>query len=272
MKQKRPPLSDRLFAKLRKLGLSERKAKELVKGLAPTAARATVTGTVTGKLTARCVKLGLSERKAAELAKGLAPVVRASIKAKAKAKAVKLDEVDDAFVNEIVNEGVDLAEDPELDKVAPRVNGHRVRLDLPVVLRHEWQANPTKGIELLRVMDGLTTRATYLVAAVKGEHGIVAVRQFDSEWFNVKFYPAMGYWNTSFSELATLGAQDFLDRAWYQRMHFNREALDKLCKKLAAEAKPKSRLVALRDRFLSVTATPLLKAFEYLHRKIGQAA
>jgi len=69
------PLKERLLDRLRTLGLPERKAKELAKGLASTASRTPVTGTVTGKLTARLIKLGLSERKATELAKGLAPTV-----------------------------------------------------------------------------------------------------------------------------------------------------------------------------------------------------
>ena len=163
----------------------------MAKGLAPTANRAKVTGTVTEKLTNRLVALGLSERKAKTLATGLAPVVRASIKAKVKKAKIKLDDVDDAFVNEIVNEGVDLSEDADLDKVAPRVNGHRVRLDLPVVRRSVWQSKPTKGIELLRVMDGLTSEATYLAAAVKSDVGIVAVRQLGGNFYNVKFYPDM---------------------------------------------------------------------------------
>ena len=177
MKQKRPSLAERLVVKLRKLGLPERKAKTLAKGLVPTAQRAKVTGTVTGKLTDRLQKLGLSERKATELAKGLAPLVRSAIKAKAKVKALTLDDVTDEMVNETVTKVTDDAEDMDLDKVAPRVNGHRVRLDLPVVERHTWQRQSVRGIELLRVMDGLTSEATYLVAAVKSDEGIVAVRQ-----------------------------------------------------------------------------------------------
>ena len=265
-------LADKLLAKLRKLGVSERKAKEVAKGLAPTAARQRVTGTVTGKLEAKLHKLGLSERKAKELAKGLAPTVRAAIKAKVKAAQTTLDDVFDDEVNEVVETVTDGAEDEELDKVAPRVNGHRVRLDLPVVDRDTWQHAPVKGIELLRVIDGFSTRGTYLVAAVKSDEGMVAVRQLGQDYYNVKFYPHMGYWGKTQEELRSLGAQSYLAREWYQRMHFSRASLDRLLQQLEAEAKPKSRMRALIDRMLTVSAAPLVKAFDYLHKRIGVAA
>ena len=270
MKQKRASLAERLVAKLRKLGLPERKAKVLAKGLTPTAQRAKVTGTVTSKLTDRLVKLGLSERKAMELAKGLAPTVRASIKTKAKAVAKKLDDVDDAFVNEIVAEGVDQTDNEDLDKVAPRVNGHRVRLDLPVVSRATWQYSRVTGLQLLRVMDGLTSEATYLVAAVKSDIGLVAVRQLGTDLYNVKFYPTMATWNYTPEKLRELGARDYLARQWYQRMHFDRDGVVKLLKQVGLENKPK--ITRLLSRLLSVPGRALFKAFDYLHKRIGVAA
>jgi hypothetical protein len=265
-------LADRLLAKLGKLGVSQRKAKELAKGLAPTAARQTVSGTVTGKLEARLLKLGLTERKAKELAKGLAPLVRASIKGKVKKAAKTLDDVSDQDVNETVDEAVDEAEDAELDKVAPRVNGHRVRLDLPVVTRSQWQHAPTKGVELLRVMDGLSTSRTYLVASVKSETGIVAVRQLNSDWYNVKFYPTMAFWNKTRQELTDLGGQDFLSREWYERCHCSPRALERVLGQLEIDGKPKSRMTRLIDRFKTVAAKPLIRAFDYLHKRVSTAA
>ena len=269
MKQK-PPLAERLLARLVKLGLSERKAKEVAKGLAPTAARAKVSGTVTGKLEAKLIKLGLSERKAKELAKGLAPTVRSSIKAKVKKAKVTLDDVTDDLVEKTVDEEIDTTEDAELDKVAPRVNGHRVRLDLPTVGVHGQ-----KGIELLRVMHGLSSENSYLVASVKSDEGIVAVRQFDANLYKIKFYPTMAYWGKTREELASLGANSYLDRRsqkLYERMMVNRESLDQILGRLEAEAKPKSRMKALLDRMKTVAATPLIKAFDFLHKRIGVAA
>lgn len=269
---KKQTLGERLLDKLKKLGLPERKAREVAKGLAPTAARQTVSGTVTGKLEAKLLKLGLSERKAKELAKGLAPLVRSAIKTKVKVQAKTLDDVTDKDVNDTVDDTVDEVDDAELDQVAPRVNGHRVRLDLPVVSRATWQNAPVHGIELLRVMDGLTTTATYLVAAVKGDVGIVAVRQLSQSEYRVKFYPAMGFWNKSVSGLTDdFGAQDFVEREWYQRMHFSREGLTKLLVKLAKETKPKGKTALLR-RFLSVSGGVMVKAFTYLHKRVHQAA
>lgn len=265
-------LSERLLVKLKKLGMPERKAKEVAKKLVPTASKAPVKGTVTEKLVARLIKLGLSERKAKELAKGLAPMVRSAIKSKVKAHAKTLDDVTDDQVEDAVADATDKAEDAELDKVAPRVNGHRVRLDLPVVSRASWMHEPVKGIELLRVMDGLSTTGTYLVASVRKDQGIVAVRQLGQDLYNVKFYPTMAYWGKTEAELSSLGAVDYLAREWYQRMHFSQRSLDQFLRRLEVEAKPKSRMKALMDRFTTVTAAPLIKAFDYLHKRIGRAA
>lgn len=265
-------LAERLLAKLGKLGVSQRKAKELAKGLAPTAARATVSGTVTGKLEARLLKLGLSEKKATELAKGLAPLVRASIKAKVKKSAKTLDDVTDDDVNETVDEVTDAADDEELDKVAPRVDGHRVRLDLPVVSRATWQHAPVKGIELLRVMDGLSSTRTYLVASVKSDKGIVAVRQLSDNLYNVKFYPTMAFWNKTEADLRELGGVEFLQREWYERCHCSPRVLDRVLEQLAIDGKPKSRMTRLIDRFKTVASKPLILAFDYLHKRKSVAA
>lgn len=272
MKAKTQTLAERLLGKLKKLGVPDRKAKVLSKGLVATASRVPVKGTVTNKLEARLEKLGLSERKAKELAKGLAPIVRSSIKAKVRKQAKKLDDVTDDEVEDTVTEAVDGAEDPELDKVAPRVDGHRVRLDLPVVGRSEWQAKPIKGVELLRVIDGLTTTATYLVSSVKGETAMVAVRQFSDDHYNVKFYPTFTFWSKTRSELTNLGGFDFLDRQWYQRCHTNKDGLSRILHQLEIDAKPKSRMKALVDRFRTVTAATMVKAFGYLQKSKVAAA
>lgn len=266
--KKAVPVAERLMARLRKLGLPERKAKELAKGVAPTVSR--IKGNVSQKLEAKLLKLGVSKRKAKELAKGLAPTVRTAIKAKVKREKIKLDDVTDEQVNQTVDEAVDAAEDAELDKVAPRVNGHRVRLDLPVVRRWVWQANPFKGIELLRVIDGLTTSSTYLVAAVKGEQGMIAVRQFSADNFNCKFYPTMEHWEFTDEALFSLGATDFLSRQWYQRVHVSRATLDQILQRVEAQNKPKK--TGLLSRLLSVPARTLVTAFGFLHTKIGNVA
>lgn len=247
MAQKRP-LAERLLDKLRKVGLPERKAKELAKGLAPTAARQTVSGTVTSKLEVKLFKMGLNSKKAQELAKVLAPVVRAAIKAKVKKEAKTLDDVTDDDVNEAVETTI------------------KVRMDLPVA-----PMQGSKGIELLRVMDGLTTKATYLVAAVKGEFGIVAVRRLDPGTYNVKFYPNLAHWSKTQEDLSSLGAVEYLEREWYERMHFNPVSLGQLLGRLQAEAKPKSRMKALMDRFKTVTVHTLVKGFHTLYKKADVA-
>lgn len=260
-------MGEKLRAKLVKLGLPARKATEVAKGLTPLAQRATVSGTVTQKLVAKLLKLGVSERKATTLAKGLAPLVRAAIKVKVKKAAITLDDVTDDMVNTAVSEATDAVDDAELDNVAPRVNGHRLRLDLPVA-----PMQGLKGIEILRVMDGLTSSATYLVAAVKGDAGIVAVRRLSADDYNVKFYPSMAYWNTTASDLQPLGAHrdTHLTRAWYERLHFTQAGTEAVLKRLAKDVRPAK--TALVRRFLTITGSALFKGFSLLVRRVGQAA
>lgn len=260
-------LVDKLSVRLQKLGVTKRKAATLATGLRATASKTPVKGTVTEKLEARLVKLGVAKRKAHELAVKLAPTVKAALKAKAKTTAVKLADVDDTFVNDAVEDVVDTADDPELDKVAPKVNGHRLRLDLPVVQRSEWQRHPVKGLELLRVVDGLTSTATYLTAAVKGESAMVAVRELGRDEYNVKFYPTLAVWNLSQEDLRALGGYAFLQREWYERMHFSAAGVEQVLGRLNGQAKSKSRIKHLADRLLALTAGPLFKAFGYLHKR-----
>jgi len=222
---------------------------------------------VVEKLTTKLRALGFSQRKAETVAKALVPVARGAVKAEIVAKDKKHTR---AVEGEVV-------EDTALVRVGGRtlavtdqkikVNGHFLRFDLPIA-----PMEGQKGIELLRVMHGLTSFGTYLVAAVKGDVGIVAVRDFHNGMYNVKFYPDMAFWGKDEEQLAHLGATDHFKREHYERMHFSRVALDQLMRRLAAEAKPKSRTKALLDRVLAVTTDPLVKAFGYLKQRKGLAA
>jgi uncharacterized protein (DUF2267 family) len=269
------PFIDKIESKMQVLGVTRRKAKELAKAVASTFSRR-VEGNITEKLTNRLMKLGLTEIRATELARGLAPTVRASLKAKA-AKRVKRDTVKEIVqetadsiaqeVDQTVEEVTDLAEDPELDKVAPRVNGHRLRLDMPVL-----PMAGGRGVDVLRVMDGWSTRGTYLVAAVKGPEGICAIRQLGNDFYNVKFYPTMEHWGRTQEELRMLGAYDYLRRGPYERMHGNAKVTAAILDVLAAEAKPRNRVKALVSRMKAITFGPLEKAFGYLHKRVSSAA
>lgn len=194
------------------------------------------------------------------LAKGLVPTVRAAIKA----------EFLGGITRAVARSDQMLAQTEQMVRVldkgkAVKVNGHSLRLDLPVVPKEG-----IKGIELLRVMDGLSSSATYLVAAVKGEKGIVAVRQFGEDYYNVKFYPTMAAWDVDTALLVSAySAHSFCQRQWYERMQFTHDGLILLLEQLAEDAKPKSRMKQLVDRFLAVTGRPLLKAFEYLHKQVA---
>lgn len=257
---KRPTLLERLIPRLQRLGVTERKSKELAKGLAQF--KKPTKGTVAEKLQIKLVKLGLSERKAKELAKKLVPTVNAALAAKAAAK-VTPDLPLSKVMSKTVTEVIDGVDDAELDKVAPRVNGHRLRLDLPVVA-----VGGMKGIELLRVVHGLTTHATYIVAAVNSDDKFIAVRRFSGDYFNVKFYPHMSAWSKTVEELQSLGAEAHLLRPnLYERMHFHKAGLDQLLQRLEAEAKPRSRMKALKDRFIAITVRPLVQAFDILYSR-----
>lgn len=276
-------LLDKLQVRLVKLGLTPRKSKELAKGLAPTAQRAKER--ITEKLEGKLLKLGMHPRKAKELAKGLAPTVRATVKLKQEAKAekaakkkvVKATVIDGKSVVEETGEALATSTHPDADEVfedeavnealAPLVNGHRLRLDLPVA-----PMTGEKGLVLLRVMDGWSTKGTYLVSAVKGEHGIIAVRQLSPDCYNVKFYPNMAFWNKDVTGLTALGATSFLKRSPYERMHFTMVGMEQLLMRVEAESKPRTKMQALMDRLYAISARPLVKAFELLHTRRHVAA
>ncbi len=232
------------------------------------------------RLVEKLQTLGISKRKATTMAQKLAPVARAAFKAELKAKeqaqaqkalksltgrterkqlrsgyeqekAANVPVVDAEVVGELVPV-----------KGGVPVNGFSLRIDLPIA-----PMVGMKGIEMLRVMDGLSSHATYLVAAVKADVGIVAIRSFGGGEYNVKFYPNMAYWEKSEEELRSLGATNHLQRQWYERMYFKTDALDQLLRRLEAEAKPRSRAKALLDRLLAITVAPLIKAFTILHTR-----
>lgn len=249
---------DKITARLKKLGLTERKAKELAVGLQSTARPTKTKISVTEKLTHKLVNLGLSERKAKELAKGLAPTVRAALKAKQQKASLSMKDADEA-----VSKAVDEAEDAELDKVAPRVNGHRLRLDMPIV-----PYTGGSGVELLQVLNGLTSSKTYLAAAVKSSEGIVAVRQFSEDSYKLKFYPNFAFWNFNQSQLESLGGSAYLNRGPYERMFFSRKDMDQVLLRIEAEAKPKSRIKNLLQRMASIKTDTLVKAFTILHSRV----
>lgn len=231
MAVKKLSLVEKISAKLVNLGIHERKAKELAKGLSPSAHR--MTEKVFEKLVTKLVKLGVPESKAKVMAKSLAPTIRAAIKVKSEGSRKTAEALEDEAVEEVV-----------------------LRLDLPVVA-----VEGKAGLDLLRVMEGWTTHATYLVAAVKGDVGIVAVRKLYDQEYNVKFYPNMAYWGKTPQELSSLGGWVYLARPPYERMHFSQDGLKQLLARLEAEAKPKSRVKALIGRMKALTIKTLESAF-----------
>lgn len=237
MAVKKTSLADKISAKLMNLGVHQRKARELAKGLTPSALR--MKEKVPEKLVAKLMKLGVPEVKAKALAKSLAPTVRAAIRVKSEGSKKTAEAIEDEAVEEAV-----------------------LNLNLPVVAR-EGEA----GLDLLRVMHGWCTSATYLVAAVKGTNGIVAVRRIYENHYNVKFYPNMEFWGKSPEMLASrFEAQAFLNRGPYERMHFSSKGVASLLEVLKAEATPKSGVRALIGRMRALASSALENAFNQLYR------
>ena len=255
-------VSQKIAAKLESFGFHPRKATDTAKGLALTVGQLKPGVKVGEKLLARLLTLGVSARKAPELAKGLAPVARAAVQARMKAK---LGSAEDTVVKK-PKKAKDVAPPP------PDAETHifRLRTDesiLPVSQRG------AEGVEVGRIMHGLTSTRSYIVFAVKGEDGIIAVRQLGPRYYNVKFYPTMGYWGETAERMRPLGADDFLQREWYERMHFPPEGVQQLLDRLAAEeeariAGKKHFAVKLAERLVASTWAPLLNAFDALHGRI----
>jgi hypothetical protein len=219
------------------------------------------------RLVERLRKFGMTERKAKEVAKGLVPTVRSTVKAEEKQKSA--DSAKPKNARKGKDELVDEGQDPDDETNTPvgakavKVNGHTLRLDLPVV---PYQGE--QGLSLLRVMHGLSSTATYLVAAVLGPEGIVAIRKLSEDCYNVKFYPDMRHWNYSASTLADLGATSHLKRQPYERMHFTADGVDQLLRRIDAASK-KNRFKTLAKRLLALTFKPLSKAFDVLYKRVS---
>jgi len=223
------------------------------------------------RLVQRLRMFGMTERKAKEVAKGLVPTVKSAVKAEEKQKSAASTKPKSARKGK--DELADAGQDPDDGGTvrtgkAVKVNGHALRLDLPVV-----PYTGEKGLTLLRVMHGLSSTATYLVAAVLGPEGIVAIRKLSDDCYNVKFYPDMRHWNYDAASLVELGATSHLKRGPYERMHFTATGVEQLLRRIEAQSK-KSRIKTLAKRLLALTFGPLSKAFDVLYKRVqsGYAA
>lgn len=142
----------------------------------------------------------------------------------------------------------------------------RLRLDLPVLPSGRYTAAPEgEEVEVGRVMDGWSTTRSYMVAAVKGDKGILAVRNLGmGQWFRIKFYPNFAYWNLDKGQLQSLGADFYKSRPAYERMEIQAPGLFQLLSRLEIEAKPKTRAKSLLDRMKAASFEAIHKAFSYL--------
>lgn len=228
---KKLSLKEKISAKLVKVGIHQRKAKSLAEELSPSVGRMKVK--IEEKIATKLVKLGIPERQAKKLAKDLAPTVRAAIKAKDADRSRTVEQHEDDAIEEVM-----------------------IRFDLPVA-----PVQGGKGLELLSVVNGLTSGATYLVAAVKGDNGFVAVKKFSDNSFKLKFYPNMKYWDKTLEELSSLGGEQYLHRDMYERMMFDAKGMQNVLDRISAEAKPKSRVKTLIGRMQALNGDKVRAAF-----------
>jgi hypothetical protein len=248
---KRVSLGERLRGKLEKIGFHPRKASELSKGLVPTVAKVKPGTKIGEKLRARLAVLGLTERKAKEVAKSLTPVASAALKARAK--------LGTEAPSKTAKKAADL---PATTTAVAEV--FKLRLDEGVMSFTGRDGDVSVG----RVMHGLSSTRSYIVVAVKGEHGLIGVRQLGADTFNVKFYPTMRYWATNEPALRALGAEMFLARSWYERMHFPATGVTTLLNQFAKEAKRGSGWAfvdKIAYRFQVTVFAPVRKAFRILY-------
>lgn len=201
----------------------------------------------------KLMDLGMSQRKATETAKALAPVARNTVKKEIAEKEQKASAPKETEAS------------PTKDTPAKTVRTKKgeiaavVRHDLPVL---DWRG--ANQAALLQVMNGYNTTRSYIVAAVKGEDCMVAVRKFSDNSFKLKFYPTMRKWDYSQEQLSALGADSFLNRDnKYERMMFTKSQMDQVLARI--EAANKSTVRKMVERLLSVSAATLVKAFDTLH-------
>lgn len=258
---------DKIAARLTKIGgLSRRKVATLSTSLS--SASRWKRDDIGSKLEKKLLKLGLSKRKAYELAKALVPTVRSLIKARASVVKTTSQVENSAMVDAING-----ATDTELDTVAPLVNGHRVRLDLPTL-----PVNHGAVVEnVLTVMHGYSTSNTYLVAAIRKEgdvNGVVAIRKFGENSFKLKFYPTMAHWGFTRDQLHELGGNDYLQRnTWYQRMMFNLSDATQVLQRIAAEEESRlSRGQKLLKHLRAVSMNIVNRALDILATRKQVAA
>src|SRR6185312_12789573 len=79
---------------------------------------------------------------------------------------------------------------------------------------------------LLTMIDGLTSTKTYCVAAQVGTSGFIAIRDFHTGRYNVKFYPNLSAFKME-SKGDVYQASNYLSRSEYARFYLDKENLQK---------------------------------------------
>jgi hypothetical protein len=202
--------------------------------------------TLVEKLLNGLIKGGLSERKAREIAKILAPTARAAVKAELKAKNLTIVEL-----AEPQPEAVDKTPSTEASSPAKAIPGS--------VLPYTGAV----AADLLQRMHGLTSNNSYVVAAVKGDKGIISVRKFNEDSFKLKFYPDMEFWETSFGRLQLFGATDYLKHSnHYERAMFTKKGMESVINRVNGDAALRPNKRGLLNRMATATLRALVNAFK----------
>ena len=186
--------------------------------------------TLVEKLIAKLVAGGISARKAKEVAPTLVPVARATVKKEIEQKAAKAD-------------GIGKGDSPSYD--ASQVPATRARKSATASPTAILPVTGGKGAELLQTIMGLSSGASYRVAAVKGEEALVAIKGFGDS-FKLKFYPDMASWGFTFERLVPIGASSHLVRTLeggkcYERAMFTTKGAAEVLHRIDLASSPRAR-------------------------------
>lgn len=240
------------------------------------------------RIKAKLMKTGMNERKATETAKIIAPTARAAIKAEEATKTSKAKprkgvrvgaKVGKKAVKKSVRSRVKKAlsaDKPialDLSGSAPQdlvEHGDVIENDEPLYDLGVVPVQGEKNLDPMRIIDGLTSRATYIVAAAKDEIGFIAVRKFSDNEYKVKFYPDMKFWDFDQAKAESLGFKNHLKRSMYERYMVDRNQLEQLMLRVEAMRPVMDKMMEFVGRFKFVRFATLSSALTKLMSGVGR--
>jgi hypothetical protein len=191
---------------------------------------------VVESLSKRLKAQGYKATEAAKIAKAVLPVVK---KLTTIAEKQKIAEAAQLEVEKV-----------EAENEAPVTEVEAAEVEVPTALAHLSKAVPGEvlpvegaiGASLLQKQWGRNSGASYVVAAVKKENGIVSVRDLGSDSLKVRFYPNMAFWEVSYERMQAFGAHSFLNRGDYDRLLINHQGFQHIAEVLISQSEGATNL------------------------------